>query len=395
MRILSACFGLLLAALVAGCGGSSPPDVAPVGVTVSAGDGRAEVRFVQEPGLQYWVFYAPGDTVSFPESMNNPGYRSVRSASSPALITGLVNGQQYAFAVGASRDGSKVGPTSVAVTATARPAGEAWSAASLPSGVRLHAVYFDGTRFLGVGAAGAILISEDGQTWTAAVSGTTSDLHAISFVNARYIAVGAGGTVLTSLDRISWTARVSTTTETLRAVGGLGNVAVAVGDKGTLIVSPDTSVWAPLASGTQSALLAIGGTADRLLIAGADGLLLTHSSRDLATWQPLATGTNAALRGVAASVSRFVAVGDGGTVITSVDGLSWSPVVLAPGAALQAITWGSRFVAVAADGGALLSDDGQSWRRVATGATGSLLGVAFGLGRYLAPGADGVLFSAR
>jgi hypothetical protein len=391
MIIRHAWFGLLLGLLLAGCGGSSPPSEAPVGVSVTAGDGRAEVRFTQEPGLQYWVFYAPGDTVAFPESTSTLGYRSVRGASSPLVVTGIANGIRHAFIVGASRDGSKVGPTSAPITAVPRPAGDVWSAVSPVPAARLNAILFDGTRFVGVGAGGAILTSDNGLVWTAAASGTTSDLHAIAFVSSRYIAVGAGGTIVTSLDRATWTARASGTTQTLRAVAGLGGTAVAVGDGGSLTLSPDGTVWTPFASGTAQSLLAIGGNTQRLVAVGAGGAMVSAIAGSLGSWQPVASGTTADLRGIAVSSARFIAVGDAGTVVGSTDGLAWSSFASPATAALRGVVWGSRFVASAADGSVLLSDDGLTWRRAVTGSTDALGGLAFGLGRYLVTGSAGGL----
>ena len=168
-------FAVLITLLLSACGGSPSVPGVPTGVSVTAGDSRAVVSFTQEAGLEYWVFYAPGDTVSFPGSMQVDGYRSVRLAKSPQAITGLTNGTQYAFIVAASNSGSKAGPTSAAVAVTPRPAGSTWSAGTATGTVTLNALVFDGTRFVAVGDAGTILVSADAVTWTPATSGTSAE----------------------------------------------------------------------------------------------------------------------------------------------------------------------------------------------------------------------------
>ena len=204
-------FAVLITLALSACGGSpSVPDV-PAGVSVAPGDGRAVITFTQQPGLEYWVFYAPGDTVSFPGSMQVSGYRSVRLATSPLAVTGLTNDTQYAFIVAASSNGSKAGPTSAPLTTTPRAAGDTWVAGASTGAATLNAVVFDGTRFVAVGDAGTIVVSTDLVTWTPAVSGTTARLLAITYAGGRYVAVGEGGTVLVSVDRVTWSAAGSGT----------------------------------------------------------------------------------------------------------------------------------------------------------------------------------------
>lgn len=72
--LFAACLVALLG--VAGCGSSSAPDSPPANVVVTPGDGRVVLTWTSDPSNSYWVFYAPGNTLSFPGSTNVPGNRT-------------------------------------------------------------------------------------------------------------------------------------------------------------------------------------------------------------------------------------------------------------------------------------------------------------------------------
>jgi hypothetical protein len=92
-------------------------------------------------------------------------------------------------------------------------------------------------------------------------------------------------------------------------------------------------------------------------------------------------------------VIHYVAVGDAGTIVTSPDGVAWTPVTLAPPIAqnLLSVTVGgasgSRILAVGQGGAVVFSDDGVSWSQAASGA--SLSKVVFVPSLYLAVGDGG------
>jgi hypothetical protein len=391
MKRIFSCASLAAAVFVAACGGSSVPSV-PQNVSVTPGDGRVVVTFTQESQNTYWVFSAPGSTVSFPGSTSTAGYKSVRGANSPHPVIDLVNGTQYAFIMAASEDGSKVGDTSPVLTATPRPAGATWTAGTSLGAISVNAVVFDGTNFVAVGAGGAIFTSTDAIAWTAATSGTTSDLNGIAFVNSRYVAVGANGTVLSSSDRVSWGVQGSGTTETLYGIGQSGGTLIATGTNGTVLTSSDSTVWNRATTGVNGTLYAATGLNGRAVVTGAGGTLLT--STDLSNWQAVPSGASADLRGVTVDTTKFVVVGAGGAILSSADGLSWTSVASGTTASLAAVTFASQFVAVGASGTVLTSLDGTTWLKPASGTTSSLNGVFFGLGRYSAVGTSGTNLTA-
>ncbi|UXI70142.1 WD40/YVTN/BNR-like repeat-containing protein [Tahibacter amnicola] len=116
----------------------------------------------------------------------------------------------------------------------------------------------------------------------------------------------------------------------------------------------------PLPQGnTLQAVLSNGSTH---VAVGDRGTLL--SSDDGITWTPRPGNTRAYLRGVAWGSSRFVAVGWDGALLTSPDGRAWTPHFQDASLRLTRIASdGTRFVATTDDSGAILtSANGESWQ---------------------------------
>ena len=86
---------ILLPLLLAAClSQSSAPSTAPTNFSVTAGENRAVLSWDNEPGLTYWVYYKVGSSVTTGDhDFINTGY------TSPAVITGLVNGTTYYYVV--------------------------------------------------------------------------------------------------------------------------------------------------------------------------------------------------------------------------------------------------------------------------------------------------------
>jgi len=187
------------------------------------------------------------------------------------------------------------------------------------------------------------LLSADGVTWTTETSGTTNDLYAVYNNGAGFIAIGANGTLLTSGNGITWAVGNSGTTNTLYGITYGNGRFVAVGAAGTLINSTDGGIsWQTINSSTASDLKGVaygvpqlayvytpqnGYTALNLPAAtfvavGANGALVT--SPDGVTWTPHNPLQTTSLNAVAYG-HQFVAVGDGSSIFTSIDGLTWVP----------------------------------------------------------------------
>ncbi len=393
-RVLAWLAIVVASALTAACGSESPPGDAPTGVTVTPGDGSAIVSWNQDGDLDYWIFYGEGTSIEYSSRASLPGYRSLLEVQSPQVVPALKNGTAYAFIVAGSKDGSEVGPASVSISVTPRPAGADWNVGAPLAVASLGGVASNGIAFVTVGAGGTVFSSPDAITWTAQTSATGSDLNAVRFVNGRYIAVGAGGAVIFSYDGIGWTAGTSGTTETLHGLGDFNGLAVAVGANGTILTSGDGMNWTPVASGTSNTLYAADTGNGRIVAAGAGGTVLS-SDNPSASWQAVASPTAAELRGVRYGANTFSVVGAGGTALWSADGLSFATATTPANADLRAIAFGSQFAAVGAGGAVFTSADGQNWVAATSGVTADLRAIVFGLYRFSAVGGAGTNLTAR
>jgi hypothetical protein len=138
-----------------------------------------------------------------------------------------------------------------------------------------------------------------------------------------------------------------------------------------VVINDLAASWTQQTTGAQAALNRVIWTGTQFVVVGYGGTILT--SPDGSTWTSQNSGTSAILMGAAWSGARLVAVGYGSspTVLTSVDGVNWSPVSPLPVNAttqLYAIAWsGTQFVAVGLDASApttavvLRSTDGLTW----------------------------------
>jgi hypothetical protein len=409
--------------VLSGCHKTDPPGAAPTGVTATPGDGLVVISWETLPELTYWIFFQPGSAVS----VATPDSIAIRRAISPRPVTGLTNGIQYAFAMNATHDDSSAGPNSLSVVATPRLAGADWgSGTQLGSPPQnLKSIALNGTRFVAVGDAAAIFAGDLDYTsvdppgifaWMPPVSlpiAFSSDLACV-ISNGTFTALGTDGSTMTSGDGLNWTSggRVPAIGMSGLAFGfvtGVTPTFFAVGAGGNIFASTDNLVsWNPVSSGTSSDLTGIFLLNSAFFVTGAGGTLLTSPSGAGGTWAPLVTNTANTLRSVAFNPrslgNPYVAVGDAATILTSPDGVSWTPV--APSAItppltqdLRSVTVGgataSRFLAVGQTGAVAYSDDGLNWSSASSGLSNNLAGVLYAAGLYLAVGDAGANAVAR
>jgi hypothetical protein len=374
---------MALASLIAlaGCHRQADaPGEAPTGLEVAPGEGLVTVRWIQEPGLTYWIFFQAGSTVA-PGDLGAPLIFDVQS---PRVVAGLTNGVQYAFVMNATNKDSPGGPSTPVVTGVPRLAGSTWTSGA-PIGTppqNLNGVVFGAAnRIVAVGDSVTLLAADLNYTsttppgvtaWTQATSipaGFASDLSAVTFDGSQFIALGTDGSIVKSTDGNAWTAAASIPNGGARmnslAFGFVpsGPTYVAVGDGGNIFTSPDLVTWTAATSPTGDALYNVSFPKDSFVATGANGTLLT--SADAVTWVAQNSGTSMALRGSTygtnpAGVSYYVVVGDSGTIVTSTDGTSWSVTTLPGFPNLRAIRFGTRFVAVG-QGAIAYSDDAINW----------------------------------
>jgi len=394
---------------------ADPPGEAPTGLAVEPGDGQVTVRWDTQPGLIYWIFFQAGSTVTAAA----PGVPLIFDAVSPRVVTGLLNGTQYAFLMNASNRDSRAGPSTPVVLGVPRLAGAVWDISGAPlvrnTPQNLNGLAFSAatSRIVAVGNVGTIFAGTYSYTtsspnpgvsaWTLATvpAGFTSNLSAAIYTGVQFLALGTDGSVSTSPDGSTWTSGSSIPSGGASMNGlALGVSAgtlvyVAVGAAGSMFTSRDLLTWTAVTPATPNDLFSVSYiNATGIFVAtGANGTILT--STDAVTWiSPISIpSTTSALRGAAfgtgSAGARYVVVGDAGTILTSIDGANWGLTPPPLPQDLRSVTFGSRFVAVGQGGAVAYSDDGTTNWQLSSAGAADLSAVIFPPAMYLAVGASG------
>lgn len=382
---------LFVTVLLGGClggGNSAPP---PASLTVVPGDGQVTVSWVGDPNVQYWIIYAPDSSISTQGTNFPAGYNWKLNVTSPYVITGLVNGTTYAFAMNGRTDNGPGGASSASVTAVPRPAGSYWNAGTAAGTNDLrglaHGTASDASvNYLAVGASSAMYKSLDGVTWTAiATAPPTTNFNAAQNGLGYFLAAASNGSIYRSADLATWTASATTGGTSINAIAASGTLAVAVGDGGKIYTSTDAINWTAAASSgvatTQHLYGVTNSPTGRWFAVGASGTILT--STDGNNWTSQTKGAND-LRAVAAQQNgttfSYVAVGLNNTGWQSADGDNWDAVTGLAGD-FYAITASSvQFLAVGSGGAAYLSTNGSTFAQTTLtgGGAGSLSTAASG-----------------
>lgn len=263
----------------------------------------------------------------------------------------------------------------------------------------LQSVVWSGTRFVAVGARGAIVSSVDGVVWSARASDARSDLSGIAWNGTLFVAVGFDGAVVTSPDSTTWTVQSSGGTSRLRAVVWAQNQFVAVGANQTdsslipvILTSPDGRTWTSRdVGGGTGELYGVAWSGREFLAAGEGGPPL--ASADGVTWTKRGiigrSSTNLRWAG-----NQFVAI-EQGAVFTSPDGLTWTQRYTVTNHRLSSLVWnGSKYIAVGLGGLVASSVDGSTWTNGSSGGFGALNDVAWDGRQFVAVGIYGGIFTS-
>lgn len=412
MRWLRLClWGFVLVLSACGAGGNPAP--APSGLSVVPGDTEVSINWNAEPGVEYWILYAPAAKVDEKSWSATAGGNAVVKVQPPYTLTGLVNGVQYAFAVNARVNGGPGGPASPSMAVTPRQAGEAWTAITPVGSSALRASTYgllstgSGYRMVVAGDGGVVHASTDGTTWTTASLAGGKAVLGMTFASGKAVLVGEGGSIHTSTDLSTFTAVSSGVGADLHAVVSNGSKILAVGAGGVILSSTDTQTWSSVSSGVTKDLYSLVYSLDGYwLAAGADGTVL--KSPDGTSWTSVSTGApyswlslttlpqTTTTNNVTTTRYRLVAVGDRGQVATSTDGETWTRADQTAQANLRKVVGsGSRFLAMADAGTILLSSNGTDWQTLAPVTSADLLTVVRFGNVYRAFGAGGVQLESR
>jgi hypothetical protein len=317
---------------------------------------------------------------------------SPRASGATHTLRGIAYGNQLFVAVGGD-NGSLV--------LTSSDNGASWDKQHPPTSNVLHAVTYGENRFVAVGDAGTILVSTDGISWTRRPTGFTKALLAAGYrlpsaSESLFVAAGEDGAIFTSPDAQAWTLRNSGVLLDLNCVATVGTrnwdavSLIAAGQEGIAVGSADGISWSAIALPTDTDLYAaagagaVGNAARALFVlAGGNGTYLT--SADGYSWSTQPPGTFANFRGLSTLDGGVVSVADAGTIRC---GLAWFRRVSGTTSMLHgAVHAAGMYVVVGEQGTLLTSVDGVHWTPNGSGLP-SLNDVTYGAGRFVAVGED-------
>jgi hypothetical protein len=259
----------------------------------------------------------------------------------------------------------------------------------------LRSVTYGSGRFVAVGLQGAAVASPDGITWTATTIPNFGLATGVTYGDGTFVAVGFGGAVATSADGLAWTRRSSGTDSRLWQVTHGNGLFVAVGfDNGVIVTSPDGTTWTSRASGVTDSITGCAFNDGRFVAVAGDTIL---TSSDGIHWSPnpgsLELNPQSLGSGVMAGDGQFLAWGR--NLATSPDGINWTERVTGVQLEFNELTFASGlFVGV---GSAIrTSPDGSEWTTQTSGIPESYIldGVSFGQGQFVAVGSVGLLLTS-
>ena len=254
------------------------------------------------------------------------------------------------------------------------------------------------------GAGGALYSSTNGIDWIARSSGKSGLLMNVNGDGPLWVVVGESGAIVTSTNGVDWTARTSPTNALFRGVAYGNGVYVACGDGGAIARSTDGATWSAVASGTNASLQGVGYGMDFVnagdtneasaesplfVIVGQSGLILTSSNG--LSWTPRTSGTSQYLSDVTYGNGYYVAVGNL-RILRSSDGISWSFATNNVYFYRSAYCSGL-FKAAGANGSIWSSTDGLAWEAETSGTTNLLRGISYAEDQFVAVGYNGTILT--
>lgn len=305
--------------------------------------------------------------------------------------TGLTGATTYYYRVTALIDAARASPPSAEISASTSTA---WRAiVNAVGATNFRGVTWSGTQFVAYGNSGKVYTSVDSAVWTLRGHCTANQIFNMIWTGTQFVSVDQLGGICTSPDALTWTAALAptTTAQGLTGVAWTGTKYVAVG--GVIRTSTDGTTWPISSTGTNLSGVAWSGT--QFVAVGAAGTVMT--SPDGVTWTPRTSGTASNLAAITWAGTQFVAVGAAGTLLTSPDGVTWTARTSGTTNALGGLTWtGTQIVVVGGSGLVLTSTDGVSWLASSAGTTVTqgLTGVAWSGARYVAVGANNGIATA-
>lgn len=264
-----------------------------------------------------------------------------------------------------------------------------------------------------MGAKGVILTSPYGETWTQRTSGADYSLLEVCYGNNTFVAVG-GDIIYTSSDGVTWTSNTIETAISFRSVKYCNDIFIAVGMGvgraigGVAFTSSDGITWTGGEAASPACTLEGIDYGNNTFVAVGnfviDGDYIIRTSPDGINWTQISwpSDKRLTLGDVVFGKNTFIAVGyyyrytdSMGCIITSIDGIDWTPRASNTSGFLQRIAYGSKtFVTVGGENTILTSTDGVTWTERMPGTNTDFYGIGYGDDTFIAVGTNGVILQS-
>ena len=229
-----------------------------------------------------------------------------------------------------------------------------------------------------------------------------------------YVAGGDGGKIAYSSNGTTWTLATQTIFGETGAVRGIAhngsNTFVAVGYNGKIATSPDGAAWTERTSGLDTSILCVA-YGNGTFLAGGDGGEVRASTDGGVTWSEITGWAGSTICDGSAVLtlifdgSKFVAGGENGKIAMSTTGTAdWQWVLDVIGDSARSyknFASGNGTIVLVLAGDAwlprtadLLSNNGTTWAWSEHQVTGTIEGITFGGGKFLAFGGGGKVSSS-
>ncbi len=241
-------------------------------------------------------------------------------------------------------------------------------------------------------------------TWTGGVGATAKDTSRTISVTAAPLISTNTISLVTQNPAVAWANQTSGTTDQFGAIINVNGLFVAVGGEGAVYTSPDGSTWTNRATnlGPTYACYSIAYGNGRIIVPVISGNTPTfpdrirYSDDGGLTWQSVNLPAGQNVNGGAAfGNGLFVVASPSGQILTSTDGLTWTPRTSGwtQNAARNGTYFGNGlFVVTGGDGSQIVtSPDGINWTTRSTGISSAnfLYGGTYANGLYTILGSNG------
>ncbi|MEW6158598.1 MAG: Calx-beta domain-containing protein, partial [Verrucomicrobiota bacterium] len=280
--------------------------------------------------------------------------------------------------------------------------GAQWNAMAPRTTADLKGASFGGGRWLVTGTEGAVLISMDNaQSWELRPAPTIAgiDLGRNAFGNGTFAVLTSRGFHLTTSDGVNWKPRladVRLNTElsaVLNSISFIGEKFAIASSEGVIYTSSDAITWERQNSALEQPTCVATGFGSHVALAPGGGASFSQMKPE---WHQAQAEEAFAFRAVAFGNGRFVAVADAGRIYVSENGVFWREHTVLETPALRTVVFGAdQFVAAGDEGAIFTSPDGLEWTAQVSGTANTVHQVIFtGTHFYAATTTKGQVTSA-